>query len=71
MPDIVVAITNGNVHCDVCGMKITIKKASFLWASIMPTTRDHAPFNIEGKWLEVLVGMLKVDFLIQPHPKQV
>jgi hypothetical protein len=37
----------------------------------MPTTRDHAPFNIEGKWLEVLVGMLKVDFLIQPHPKQV
>ncbi len=26
----VVVITNGNVHCNVCGMKTTIKKANFL-----------------------------------------
>jgi hypothetical protein len=37
----------------------------------MPTIGDHVPFTIEGKWLEVVVGMSKVDFLAQPHPKQV
>jgi hypothetical protein len=30
----------------------------------MPTTGDHVLFTIEGKWLEIVVGMLKVDFLI-------
>jgi hypothetical protein len=30
----------------------------------MLTIRDHVLFTIEQKWLEVVVGMLKIDFLI-------
>ncbi len=71
MLDIVVATTNDNVHYNVCGVKTTIKKASFLQASIVPTIGDLVLFIIEGKWLEIVVGMPKVDFLIQPYPKQV
>ncbi len=49
MLDIVVAITNGNVHYNVCGVKTTIKKVSFLQASIAPTIGDLVLFIIEGK----------------------
>ncbi len=64
MLDIVVATTNGNVHYNVCGVKTTIKKVSFLQASIVPTIGDLVLFIIEGKWLEIVVGMPKADFFI-------
>ncbi len=63
MPDIVVASTNDNVHCNVCGVKTTIKKVGFLSASIAPTIGDHVFFTIEG--------MSEANFLIWPRPKQV
>jgi hypothetical protein len=69
--NIVVTSTNDNVHCNVCGAKTNIKKVGFLQASIAPTIGDPIFFTIEGKCLEVEVGMPKVDFLVQPHPKQV
>jgi hypothetical protein len=62
--DIVVASTNDDVHCNVCGVKTTIKKVGFLQASIVPTIGDHVFSTIERKWLEVVVGMLEVDFLV-------
>jgi hypothetical protein len=71
VPDIVVASTNDNVHCNVCGVKTTIKKVGFLSASIAPTIGDHVFFTIEGKWLEAIVGMSEANFLIWPRPKQV
>ncbi len=69
--NIVVVATNDDVHCNVCGVKTNTKKASFLQASITPTIGNPIFFTIEGKCLEVVVGMPKADFLIQPHPKQV
>jgi hypothetical protein len=69
--DIIVATTNGDVHYYVCGVKTTIKKVGFLQASIVPTIGDLVFSTIEGKWLEVVVGMLEVDFLVQPCPKQI
>jgi hypothetical protein len=38
--DIVVVATNGDVHCNACGVKSTIKKVGFLQASIAPTIGD-------------------------------
>ncbi len=71
MLDIIVASINGDVHCNVCGVKTTSKKVGFLRASIVPTIGNHAFSTIEGKWLEVVVGMAEVDFLVQPCPKQI
>ncbi len=71
MSDVIVAITNGDAHCNVCAVKTTIKKVDFLWASIVPTIGDSIFSTIEGKWLEVVVGMSKVDFFVQPCPKQI
>jgi hypothetical protein len=71
MSNIVVATMNGNVHCNMYGVKTTIKKVGFLRASIAPTIGNHVPFTIEGKWFEAMVGMSKADFFVQPHPKQV
>ncbi len=55
----------------MCGVKITIQKVSFSRTSIAPTIEDLVIFTIEGKWLEVVVGMLEANFLIQPRVKQV
>ncbi len=71
MPNIIIASTNGDVHCNVCGVKTIVKKVGFLQASIVPTIGDHVFSTIERKWLEIVVGMLEVDFLVQPCPKQI
>ncbi len=71
MSDIIVATTNGDAHCNVCVVKTTIKKVGFLRASIVPTIGEPIFSTIEGKWLEVVVGMSKVNFFVQPCPKQV
>jgi hypothetical protein len=71
MPNIVVVITNSNVHCNMYGVKTTIKKVGFLQASTAPTIGNHVPFTVEGKWIEAMVGMLNADFFVQRHPKQV
>jgi hypothetical protein len=55
----------------MCGVKTTIKKVAFSQASIAPTIGDLVIFTIEGQWLEVVVGMLEINFLVQPHAKQV
>ncbi len=70
MLDIVVA-TNGDVHCNVCGVKTTIKKVRFLQASIAPTIGNLDLFITEGKWLEIVVGMPEANFFVHPRPKQV
>jgi hypothetical protein len=59
------------MHIIICGVKTTIKKASFSRASIAPTIGNLLIFTIEGKWLEVVVGMLETNFLTQPCVKQV
>jgi len=72
VPDIIIVVTNGDVHYNVCGVKTTIKKVGFLQASIAPTIGNLVFSTIEGKWLEVVVvGISKVDFLIQPCLKQI
>jgi hypothetical protein len=68
--DIVVAPMNCDVHCNVW-CETTIKKVSFSPASIVPTIGDLVIFTIEGKWLEIVVGMLESNFLIQPCAIQV
>ncbi len=45
----------------MCGVKTTIKKVGFSQASIALTIGDLVIFAIEGKWLEVVVGMLEVS----------
>ncbi len=59
MPNIVIVAMNGDVHCNVYGVKTTIKKVGFLQASIVPIIVNHVPFIIEGRWLEAMVGMSK------------
>lgn len=71
MSNIVIVAMNGDVHCNVYGVKTTIKKVGFLQASIVPTIGNRVPFTIQRRWLKAMVGMSKVDFFIQPHPKQV
>jgi hypothetical protein len=42
-------ITYGDVHCNVCGVKIAIKKVGFLRASIAPIIGDLFLFFCQGK----------------------
>jgi len=46
------------------GVKITTKKASFSRASIVPTIGNFFIFTIEGKWLEIVMGMLEANFFV-------
>jgi hypothetical protein len=48
----------------MCGVKTTIKKASFSRASIVPTIGNFVIFTVEGKWLEIVVGMSEANFLV-------
>jgi hypothetical protein len=45
-------------------MKTTIKKVGLSETSIAPTIGDLVIFTIEGQWLEVVVGMLEINFLV-------
>jgi hypothetical protein len=60
--------TNQNVHCNVCCVKITIKKVAYLQTSIK-TIENLVILTIEGKQLEATMNMSKVNFFIQPHLK--
>jgi hypothetical protein len=55
--NIVIVAMNGDVHCNVYGVKTTIKKVGFLQASIVPTIGNRVPFTIQRRWLKVMVGM--------------
>jgi hypothetical protein len=66
--NIVVSTTNDDVNYNVCHGKTTIKKARYLHTSIV-TTRDPIILTIKGKWLKLVVHMLKTNFLILPCPK--
>ncbi len=57
MSNIVIVAMNGDVHCNVYGVKTTIKKVGFLQASIVPTIGNRVPFTIQRRWLKVMVGM--------------
>ncbi len=65
---IVFVATNDNVHCNVCCVKITIKKVAYL-RTLIKTIENLIILTIESKWLEAMMSMSKVNFLIQPHPK--
>ncbi len=47
-----------------------VQKVGFLCGSIV-TNDEHVLLTIEGKWLETIVHMTKLEFLDLPHPKQV
>jgi len=66
--DIVIVPTNGDVHYNACHVKTTIKKVGYLQISIV-TIKNLIIFLIKGKWLEIVVSMLKVNFLIQTQNK--
>jgi hypothetical protein len=66
--DIVIVPTNGDVHYNVCHVKTTIKEASYLQVSIV-TIKNLIIILIKGKWLEVVVSMLRVNFFIQTQNK--
>jgi hypothetical protein len=51
----------------MCHVKIIIKKDDHLWASIV-IIEILSLLPLENKWLEAMVGMLKVDFFILPCP---
>jgi hypothetical protein len=67
VPDIVVAAINDDGHYSVCSVKTTIKRVGFLQASIMPIIKNHVLFTIEGKWLEVMMGMPKLLISLFNH----
>jgi hypothetical protein len=52
----------------MCHVKTTIKEASYLQVSIV-TIKNLITLLIKGKWLEVVVSMLRVNFFIQTQNK--
>jgi hypothetical protein len=49
--NVVAASTNGNVHYNVCRVKITIKNVDYLQASIA-MIKNLIILTIEDKWLD-------------------
>ncbi len=60
----------GGVYCIDCHSKSTIQKLSFLCGSIA-TNDELVLLTIEGKWLETIMHMKKLEFLDFPCLKQV
>jgi hypothetical protein len=63
--EIVIVLTNDDVDYNVCPMKSPIKKANYLQVSIV-TLKNIIIFLIKGKWLEVVVNMLKLISSFKP-----
>jgi hypothetical protein len=60
----------GDVHYDVCRSKSKVHKSSFL-PGFTATNDGPILLTIEGKWLEVVMHIIKFEFLNLFHPKQI
>jgi hypothetical protein len=65
--NVIISPTSG-VHCNVCCSKSMVQKLNFLHGSIA-TNDEPMLLTIDDKWFEIIVHMIKSEFLDLPHPK--
>ncbi len=67
--DVTISRTCG-IYCNIYRSKSTVQKLGFLCGSIV-TNDEHVLLTIEGKWLEAIAHMKKIEFLDLLCTKQV